>query len=232
MDHNRTTLIACAVVIEELLAILPPGMGYQVLDFGLHLSPAKLNTSLQNAIDEASAQADTILLGYGLCSMAVVGLRANNCTLVIPRVDDCIAIFLGSSRAYLQQFHSEPGTYYLTKGWIEVGDTPFQEYQCLVERYGRERADHMMELMLNNYSRLAYIDTGCKDRERYRRDARQIASQFNLRFEELAGSNALIKKMLTGSWDEDFVVIEPGHTVTYTQFVAGRPGGNATGYGG
>jgi hypothetical protein len=55
--------------------------------------------------------------------MAVIGLRANGCTLVVPRVDDCISIFLGSHGAYKQQAGAEPGTYYLTKGWIEVGDT-------------------------------------------------------------------------------------------------------------
>jgi len=55
----------------------------------------------------------------------------------VPRVDDCIAIFLGSRAAYADQCHQEPGTYYLTKGWIEVGDTPFAEHERLVERYGR-----------------------------------------------------------------------------------------------
>ena len=62
--------------------------------------------------------------GYGLCSQGVIGVRANDCTLVVPRVDDCIAIFLGSASAYKKQSRTEPGTYYLTKGWIEVGESP------------------------------------------------------------------------------------------------------------
>ena len=72
----------------------------------------------------AAPKVGTIILGYGLCSRAVVGLRAEGCTLVVPRVDDCIAIFLGSGDAYRTQHCSEPGTYYLTKGWIEAGDAP------------------------------------------------------------------------------------------------------------
>ena len=217
-DEASTKIIACATVIEEVLPLLPAGMQYEVLDFGLHLQPENLHDTLQAAIDRASAEADTIILGYGLCSMAVVGLTPTNATLVVPRVDDCIAIFLGSGAAYQAQASQEPGTYYLTKGWIEVSDTPFEEYKRLIERYGQKRADRMMQLMLKNYTRLAFIDTGQYDQERYRDYARRTANQFGLRYEEISGSNALLKKMIFGPWDDDFVVVPPGQTITYADF--------------
>jgi len=187
-------VIACATVIEEMLPLLPEDMIYEILDFGLHLTPEKLRNKLQETIDAASAEADTIIMGYGLCSMAVVGLKATGCTLVVPRVDDCIAIFLGSHVAYQRQASQEPGTYYLTKGWIEVSDTPFAEYDRLVERYGPEQANRMIKLTLKNYTRLAFIDTGHYEQERYREYARRMAKQFELRYEEIPGSTALIKK--------------------------------------
>ena len=147
MELARTKIIACATVIEEMLPLLPPQVQTQTLDFGLHLRPDGLRRSLQEAIDASAATADTIILGYGLCSQAVVGLYSNQCTLVVPRVDDCIAIFLGSRAAYQQQAGREPGTYYLTKGWIEVGDSPFEEYKKLVERYGEQKAARMIKLI-------------------------------------------------------------------------------------
>src|SRR6266496_3668125 len=119
----RRLVIACATVIEEMLPLLPEDVSVETLDFGLHLRPKELKKSLQEKIGTASSHADVLLLGYGLCSMAVVGLHATTAHLVIPRVDDCIAIFLGSCNAYREQAQKEPGTYYLTKGWIEVGDT-------------------------------------------------------------------------------------------------------------
>ena len=100
--------------------------------------------------------------------MAVIGLRANGCTLVVPHVDDCISIFLGSRDEYQKQIRAEPGTYYLTKGWIEVGDTPFSEYDRLVEKYGEKRADRLIRLSIKNYTRLALIDTGHGEMERHR----------------------------------------------------------------
>jgi len=216
---SRRRVIACETVIEEMLPFLPSDVPHEVLDFGLHINPAELKKVLQEKIDAASPKAEVLLLGYGLCSMAVVGLTARSATLVIPRTDDCIAIFLGSCDAYKEEARKEPGTYYLTKGWIEVGDTPFEEHKLLIEKYGQEKAERMTRLMLKNYKRLAFIDTGAYEIERYREYARNTAEKFNLRFEELDGSPALVKKMVFGPWDEEFVVVAPGQTIHYTDFV-------------
>jgi len=221
--RSRRRVIACATVIEEMVPLLPPEISYETLEFGLHLYPEKLKRALQDRIDQASLENDVLLLGYGLCSMAVVGLQSRTAYLVIPRVDDCIAIFLGSCAAYKTQAGQEPGTYYLTKGWIEAGDTPFEEHRRLVEKYGEARAKRMTEVMLKNYTRLAFINTGQHALERYRQYARTTAHDFGLRFEEIEGSPALINKMLHGPWDAEFVVIRPGQTVQYTDFVLARP---------
>jgi len=218
IQATRTKVIACATVIEEMLLHLPPGMDYQVLDFGLHVNPEALRRALQEAIDTSTASAETILLGYGLCSQAVVGLRANDCKLVVPKVDDCIAIFLGSGEAYKAQSRTEPGTYYLTKGWIEAGDSPFDEYDSLVEQYGEQKARWLMGRVLKNYTRLALINTGQYELERYRDYSRRTAERFGLRYEEIPGSNALIKKMLHGPRDDEFVVARPGETISYLDF--------------
>ncbi len=211
-------VIACATVIEEMLPFLPADVPHEVLDFGLHINPAELKKVLQEKIDEASPKADVLLLGYGLCSMAVVGLKATTATLVIPRTDDCIAIFLGSCNAYKEQAKKEPGTYYLTKGWIEVGTTPFEEHKLLIEKFGEAKAERMTKLMLKNYKRLAFINTGQYEIDRYRTYAQKTAEKFELRFEEIDGSSALVMKTVFGPWDEEFVVVSPGETISYQDF--------------
>ena len=205
-ESGRIKIIACATVIEEMLPHLPKGVEPQVLDFGLHVNPKELKHILQETIDAMASQADTILLGYGLCSQAVVGLPANDCTLLVPKVDDCIAIYLGSGVAYRAQFRAAPGTYYLTKGWIEAGDSPFAEYDSLVEQYGEKKAQWLMSQMLKNYTRLALINTGQYELERYRTYARHTAERWGLRYEEIPGSGALITRLLHGPWDGDFVI--------------------------
>lgn len=218
MNNERTLVMACQTVIEEMLPLMPPGMHSQVLDFGLHIQPEKLRATLQETIDAVGDRIETILLGYGLCSQAVIGLASRKFRLVVPRVDDCIAIFLGSRDAYTTQSRSEPGTYYLTKGWIEVGSTPFSEYDDLVKRMGPEKAERIQKIMLRNYKRLALINTGQYHMEQYREYTRKTAERFNLRYEEIPGSNGLVKKMLEGNWDDEFVVVEPGDTIRYQHF--------------
>lgn len=218
MENERTLVMACATVIEEMVPLLPPGMQYQVLDFGLHVQPSMLRSTLQEAIDAVSEDIGTILLGYGLCSQAVIGLRSEKFRLVVPRVDDCIAIFMGTRSAYTEQCRKEPGTYYLTKGWIEVGSTPFTEYDDMVKRMGQEKAARVQKLMMKHYTRLALINTGQYDLDRYRQYARETAERFDLRYEEIQGSNEMVKKLVEGKWDDEFIVIEPGETIGLEHF--------------
>jgi Protein of unknown function (DUF1638) len=222
---NRTVVIACATVIEEMLPLMPESMEQRTLEFGLHVYPDKLRTTLQAAIDEVVAahpgEELTILLGYGLCSQALVGVQARDCTLVLPRVDDCIAIFLGSRSAYKQEAGKEPGTYYLTKGWVEVGETPFTEYEHAVARYGQARADRLFKIMMANYKRLALINTGQYEIEKYRDYARQTAERFGLRYEEIPGATTLVEKLLFGPWNDEFVVLQPGEVFRLDHFYHG-----------
>ena len=221
--NNKRKVIACATVIEEMIPFLPEDVPYEVLDFGLHLKPSELKKYLQKKIDKASEEADVLLLGYGLCAMAVIGLKASTAALVIPRMDDCIGIFLGSSSEYKRQAEIEPGTYYLTKGWIEVGDTPFDEHKKLIEKYGKEKAERMTKLVLKNYKRLAYINTGVFEHQSYQAYSKKLAREFDLTYEEIDGDPTLVKKMINGPWDEDFVVVMPGQTLTYQAFVNHSP---------
>lgn len=221
--RNKTKILACATVIEEMLPIMPPNVDYEVLEFGLHIVPENLKKALQAAIDTCSPQYETIILGYGMCSMAVIGLHAAHSTLVVPRVDDCIALFLGSRETYNTMARNEPGTYYLTKGWIAVGDTILTEFDRTIQRYGEEKGTRIMHQMFRRYKRLVYIDTGLADQEEYVAYAKRAAERFSLRFEEVKGSNALVKKMLYGPWDDEFVVVGPGETISYRQFTPAEP---------
>lgn len=217
-DPSRVKVIACATVIEEMTPRMPDGMAREVMDFGLHFRPGGLTKALQEVIDRSEGF-ETILLGYGLCSNGVVGLRATTARLVVPRVDDCIAIFLGSRESYLAQHEQEPGTYFLTKGWIEAKDSPLDQQLDLEAKYGAAKAERIMRLMLRNYTRIAFIDTGAYELERYRDYAKENASRFGLRYEEIEGRPDLVEKLLYGPWEDDCVVVERGGEVAYEMFV-------------
>jgi len=218
MNLRPPQIIICETVLQEMLHILPPGIEYHTIESGLHLRPEKLKIALQEMIDRISADTDRIILGFGLCSMAVIGLKAASSTLIVPLVDDCIALFLGSRKLYMEQTEKEPGTYYLSKGWIEAGVTLVDEFSQVEERLGERGLEVVKKRMLEHYTRLAYIDMGNKNQKKYREFSQQAAKDFNLRYEEVKGTAELLRKMIHGPWDEEFVVAPPGHRITLEDF--------------
>ena len=229
MAEGKTKILACAVVIEELRAKLPSEIECEILDFGLHRTPEKLKAALQENIDN-SIGFDTIVLAFGLCGQAVLGLKSKTSTLVVPRADDCIAIFLGSRGAYLKQQHENPGSLFLSKGWIEgrIDDSAsppkMKEYDLMVTRYGKKRADRMQEVFrekyrLKHYKRMAFITTSSETNlETYKETARRRASRLNLKYEEIPGSTAFMEKIAHGAWDDEFVVVPPGNPISFKDF--------------
>jgi hypothetical protein len=113
----------------------------------------------------------------------------------------------------------EKGTFFLAKGFIEVGDTPLDEYYRTVRRHGKEIADRVMKTMFAHYKRILFVNTGHNEIGKYRDHAQRVAKQLNLRYEEMRGSRVLIKKMIHGPWDEEFIVAKPGETITLEQFL-------------
>jgi hypothetical protein len=216
-------LIACATVIEEMIPLMPSGLAHEVLEFGLHSNPDKLRTALQNAIDNAPPEIETILLGFGLCAKAVVGLQPGSRTLVIPKADDCITIFLGSATRYKEQQQKEPGTLYMTKGWIESGTPLDEQREIMARKYGEQKTGILFKKMLQGYKRLAFINTGNYELEHYRIRSQELAKRLDLRYEEIRGDNSLVRRLLNGPWDDEFVVVQPGHTVALIDFRALQP---------
>ena len=214
---KRYKLIAYMTVADELDGSLPEGTETSFLEFGLHSFPEKLKATLQEEIDRTEG-VDAILLGYGLCSMSILGLSSPKHRLVVPRMHDCIGIFLGSDSKYKEQAYGEPGTYYLTKGWIDHGGDPYKVFKQWKQEYGERRAKIMLKRTLGNYTRLAYIETGKIDRKKYLNYAKIAAEKLGLKFERLDGNRSILEKMLAGDWDSDFVIIEPGTKPTIYDF--------------
>lgn len=210
-------IFACNTIADEIQKVLPAGMSCELLPYALHREPRKLKLELQARID-ADQDHDTLLFGYGLCSNGVVNLHSKVHTLVIPRVHDCISILLGSRKIYQQEFDKCPGTIYLNKGWIDQGGEPRAEFLKYSAKYGEENARYIIETEYNHYKRLVFIDTGVGDYASLVEHSKQVAKFMGATFEERESSCQLLKRLVTGEWDKDFVVIPPRMMVTQESF--------------
>jgi hypothetical protein len=196
------------------------------MDYGLHRTPSKLARALQESIDRIE-KPSLVVLGYGLCGNGLNGIKAGKHTLLVPRADDCIAIFLGSYAAYRKEFDSVPGTYYLSKGWLESGSNPLSEYREYEKRLGPEKAMWVMDQQYQHYKRLVFVAHSQKDLEDYRLQAQEVArfcQRWGMRYEEISGSDLFIRQLVEITYSpqkasDDFVLIQPGGELKQSDFI-------------
>jgi hypothetical protein len=220
----KPKLIACRVMIDELRRFLPAAIETEVFEISQHIRPKLLKNALQEAVTRADGNYDPILLGYGLCSNSVIGLTAGHSRMVIPKMHDCIGIFLGSHQAYLDEREKEPGTFFLTqgyiRGYISEANGPLGDWERIAKRYGRLKADELIGKMMEHYNRLVYIRTPeAASLEKDREYAHQFARRFAMRYEEIESSSLLLQKLAGGDWDKEFVIVEPGQEVALDSFL-------------
>ena len=222
-----TVIIACRVLQSMLQELMPAQAAEKAIfmDYGLHRQPGKMTRELQEKIDGVETPS-LILLGYGLCGKGLAGIKSGKHTLKIPRVDDCIAILLGSRKAYRREFSAVPGTYYLSKGWLESGSYPLKEYEEYVDKYGAEKTKWIMDQQYRNYERLVLVGHTQNDLETYRPQAQEVArycEQWGMRYEEMLGSDEYVRRLLAvgeiSDHSEDFVIIPPGGEIRQEQFI-------------
>ena len=236
MSRLRLHVIACPVLqreLELLAAHARTGVTFRHLEMGLHEGAAEeLRAALQNAIDAVPAgQCDAIAIGYGLCNRGVIGLQARATPVVIPRAHDCIGMLLGGSRCYLAQLEAQPGTYFQSAGWLENSPTHDEirrqnftfgpdsnlTREKLVEKYGEENADYLLEAFQNftqYYERLAFIDTPVPEAKKWEAAARELAQKRGWKFEKLPGDLGWLKRLLDADWNErEFLKLNPGERV-------------------
>jgi hypothetical protein len=221
-------VLACQVLQDMLTRLLPEGLAEQVtyMDYGLHRVPGKMTPALQEVLDSIE-EPSLVVLGYGLCGNGLKGLQAGKHTLLVPRVDDCIALLLGSHKAYIRQFEAVPGTYYLSKGWLESGSHPLKEYEEYVPRYGEKEAMWIMDQQYQHYERLVLVAHSQADLDAYRAPAQEVArfcERWGMHYEEILGSDAYVRRLVElavnpDQADSEFLIIPPGGQIHQEQFM-------------
>ena len=238
-SRRKFKFIGCEIVYREachLAAICPNRVDVEFLHKGLHdLETADMVAKVQATIDavETDAGYEAILLGYARCNDGLVGVRARDIPLVVPRAHDCITLFFGSRGRYREYFDAHPGTYYMTTGWAErnqfgegdyskpaYGQTGVsgklglaQSYEQLVEQYGEDNAKYVKEMLgdwTKSYSRLLYLAMGVCDEADFVDQTRREAAERNWEFELREGDLSLLERLFRGQWDDDFVIVQPG----------------------
>ncbi len=224
-------IISCQVFyrdISYLAALSEHTTTVTWMEQGLHDTPDILRKKIIEEIDKIEYgvehhlfkhNPDVIVLGYGLCSNGIVGIRSKTIPIVVPRTDDCIGIFLGSQQTYLELFKRYSGTYWLNNGWIESAFLPTpSNYEKLREQYiaqyGEDSAEFLMEQEVSwaeKYHYCGYIISPVYDSVQKQNFAREIAQYHHWEFLTFTGNHQILNHLLNGIFLTDEVLIcSPG----------------------
>lgn len=210
---EKTLVIGCRSTESELFAALKKtNTVYDIvwIEARLHNVKKKLNKALSDLISEATDY-NTILFATGFCGNSILGLESQHARLIIPRVDDCASLLIGSAKKKSDFL----GSYFLTECWLKSEGNIWDEYKRTVARYGTKRADAIFQTMFAHYKRVTILDTGCYDLVKTRETAAEIAKAFSLELNILPGTLSYLEDLLTGNWDSDrFLIVPPRNKIS------------------
>lgn len=237
-------VIACEIAVRELqyaAACCQNLVDLEFLTQGHHDTPTTGRQEIQHRIEAVPAgKYDAIVLGYGLCSSILVGLKSVHTQLIIPRAHDCITLFLGSKERYQKLFSERPGTYYYTSGWLECATRRGNKgsvwggaslpansslnlqatYEQWVQKYGEDQAKYLLEEMsrwTEAYSHGSLIDFDFLQHLELPQQVQKICADKGWTYERIPGDLSLFQRTLDGPWEEkDFLVVQPGQKVVAT----------------
>ena len=217
----KQCVVACQTLGDELEYVLDcleskPDVIW--IESGLHNMPKKLHLRLQETLAGLNGY-DCVFLLFGLCGNAVLGLTAGNFRMIIPKVDDCISLLIGS-QAQRDKIGREKAAYFLTDGWLRGERNIWVEYQYSIQKYGKEMADDIAKTMYGHYKALVLLDTQAAPIGQLVEKTKIISETFGLEQIIQPATTQYIKELFSGAWPaEKFVIIQPHGTVCETDFL-------------
>ncbi|MDO4542489.1 MAG: DUF1638 domain-containing protein, partial [Bacillota bacterium] len=160
---KRYFMIACEIIRDEIEAYLaehPVAYPIVYLPPDLHLFPDKLREYLQEFIDRID-NVDHIVLPMGRCGNGTLGLKSKNASLILPKCEDCVNLILSEDSLKVER---PKYSMFFTEGWLRHDTSPIGEYRRTVEKYGKEKADMVMNIMYDGYKYFTLMDTGAYDK--------------------------------------------------------------------
>jgi len=221
------------------------------VESGLHERPERLREVLQGLIDrlDSAAEAgeataipsvkpgrgpaadrrdqikvepvDEVVLALGFCGSALQGLKSKHLRLVFPRVDDCVALFLGKG-CRREQIPRDPRHYYLTRGWFNHESTLKEMFEDWQERFGVERAAKLRKTMFSGYEQVSLIDTEAYEIEDCLSESQAVAADLELEHGVVQGSVHLLERLFRGERDGEIVVVMPGEAIELTHLFTAK----------
>ena len=211
----KIKLIGCESTRKEVELLLKKEKIESIfLDFTYHGNPKKLKNKVQEIINK-SQDYDCIILTYGRCSNALVGIVSPFVPLIFPGTHDCIGTLLGSNERHRKILEENKGAYYFSIGWLEYGRSPLQEYMDYEKRYGKKKAEDIIKSIYGAYNTGILITTNAMiEINLYRNKLKEIADFFHWKIKEIKGKENILFDLVNRNIRKNILYVKAGETIT------------------
>jgi hypothetical protein len=215
---SGTRFLACEVFRDELKHLGIKSADCTFLEQGLHRYPDDLNEKLIKNISkiEEEHSPGQIILVYGYCGGGLENISARRANLFIARVYDCIPLFIGSEPERIGP--EGKGIFFLSRGWIKYGKTPFTEYHELRKKFGHEDAFWSCKELIKMYDTVAFVHTVPSGFSDLKERSEKFANFFGMNHLEISGNFDLLKALLKCQHHEKIFCVKPGCRISKQDF--------------
>lgn len=220
LHSDHTVILACTSLLlhveaaQERMATRFPVVE---LDRRFHTEPKQMRSHILKALDDLHADCDTVLVAMGYCGGSWNHIPITR-RVVMPKVDDCITLLLHTN--------DTPHTNLKKVGHMYFRDCDTGPYSIesmkeeICRTYGMEFGTSIFGSWFQNYTSADIIDTGVYDcySEEYVADVQKNVDLIRCSLGYVEGSNRILEKLVSGRWDEQFVILESGREMTEQDF--------------
>ena len=185
-----------------------------------HVEPEQMKKVIQEELEQRKLKIDTLLVAMGFCGGAWDQVTALVRT-VIPRVDDCVSLLLATDDDYVPNRKETGHLYLYEKDPEQFSATALlQDYGKASDEFRGMDKEFLFHMWFDQYHYLDIIDTGynpCYE-EAYVEKAQENADKIHATLDYVQGSNRILEKLVSGQWDDQFLIAEAGHLIRHADF--------------
>ncbi len=211
---NKTVILSCTSLKDYVeLAQKKLNTAYPVIYLSriYHRDPEEMREHVISALEGLDPEVETVLVSMGFCGGSWDKVKVP-CRVVIPRVDDCISLLLQTTDEPVSNLKKQDHLYVKDKD-------PFKEnfksiFDHLTRDIDEETKKRYHEDWMRYYREIDIIETEINDSRRpeYAAVVKADADWLQAEMAYIPGGTHLLEKLISGNWDGQFMVFEPGET--------------------
>ena len=203
----KEVILSCPTLkkeIQHILAEYKLDTPVYFLPRRLHADPKELAEYLQNTIDSFD-NVDRILICVSGCGGGTAKLKARAAELVIPKTRDCLDLLLSGDD--VKSINRAPNGIFMTESWWATMKEGELNLEKQIAAKGKEAGEAWLRRIFKGFEHFYIIDTGVYDVDAVAKEMQPLIDVLEGTVEVVPGRCGLLRKLLTGSIDENFRVI-------------------------